>query len=90
MTKDDFPGNLVYCQNYIGSVRLFNYLALILVKCMGVCMPPCLYNLYVDVHGGQKRASDPWELELQAGVSHHVGLGAVPWSYARAAGGLIH
>ena len=36
---------------------------------MYVCAP-CAYN----VHPGQKRVSNPLELELQMVVSHHVGL----------------
>lgn len=36
--------------------------------CMNVCEPHTCH-----VHGGQKRASDPPELELEMATSHHLG-----------------
>lgn len=47
---------------------------------MGVCMCvftvfecfACVYVCVPDAHGGQKRASDPLELELKIVVSRHV------------------
>ena len=44
--------------------------------CMSV-LPVCMSVLRIvgvpRVHGGQKRASNPLELKLLMGVSHHVG-----------------
>lgn len=38
-----------------------------------IVLPACLS---VVIHrGGQKRATDPWELELQMVISCHVGPG---------------
>ena len=46
----------------------------------------CFASMYVcvpSIQGGQKRVSDPLELELQMVVSYHVILGAEPVSPAR-------
>ena len=49
--------------------------------CMGV-LPACMTMYCVGVpgaHRGQKRASDPLELELQMVVSHQVGSRNGTW-----------
>lgn len=39
----------------------------------------CVIGMYTTcmpgTHKSQKRASEPWKLELQMGVSQHVGVG---------------
>jgi hypothetical protein len=42
---------------------------------MCVCVP----HVCPVSRGGQKRALDPQELELQMVVSHHVGVGEQTW-----------
>lgn len=43
---------------------------------LSVCLPVCLCNSCVSgVHGSQREASDPVELELQVVVSYGVGAG---------------
>lgn len=45
-----------------------------------ICVCMCLYTTCVlGAYGGQKKASDPLELELQMKKSYHVGCGNLTW-----------
>lgn len=45
--------------------------------CMGVLLSVCAGSL-----GGQKRASQPLEVELRVFVNHHVGVGNRIWVFS--------
>ena len=48
-----------------------------------VCLSVYVHHMHAGACGGQKRASDPFEFELQTGVSCHMGLRLEPGSYAK-------
>jgi hypothetical protein len=53
---------------------------LFVLKCVSfACMCVCVPHVCPVSRGGQKRALDPQELELQMVVSHHVGVGEQTW-----------
>ena len=62
------------CFFFLFSLDLF------VLKCVSfACMCVCVPHVCPVSRGGQKRALDPQELELQMVVSHHVGVGEQTW-----------
>lgn len=61
----------------IFSKRLSDFIFLVLVHlCVSACV--CVHDVYTYIcahaNGGQKRTSDPLELEVQVGMSHPVSV----------------
>lgn len=72
--------NVLYAK-WILCIRFFKILSHLWVLCPTVCM--CAVYV-LSTHRGQKRVSDPLELDLQMAVSHYVGAGNWTHSSVRA------
>jgi hypothetical protein len=67
--------------------RTMDRLEVVVICVWVVYVYVCLCTMCVPgAHGGQKRAPDPLDLELEMVVMHHVVLGIKPGSFGRVAG----